>query len=199
MSRTRVGQGHDDRSLDDHDGLSRLEAIIRGYKRRYRPGVQNLRRFYSALPSLDSAIKNAGWAKTAHGKRHPHQTRLSGQALGAATAKLRSIRDGLQRCRNFDELLKLVRKTIGSIHGVGELMVYDTADRLGAHLGLEPERVYLHSGTRVGAKALGFSGSDSITPAELPEPLRALEPYELEDCLCIYKQLLGRQEAGATK
>ena len=95
----------------------------------------------------------------------------------------------------FGELYDLVRATIESVHGIGELMVYDTATRLGAHLDLMPDRVYLHAGTRAGAEVLGFSGRDTIRSKELPAPLQQLEPYELEDCLCIYKEHLdGRLE-----
>lgn len=82
-------------------------------------------------------------------------------------------------------------EAIGSIRGVGELLVYDTALRIGAKLELMPDRVYLHSGTRRGARSLGLPFKMRlISIAELPVPLRSLKQHEVEDCLCIFKDLL---------
>jgi hypothetical protein len=62
---------------------------------------------------------------------------------------------------------------------------------------LEPDRVYLHAGTRVGAKALvPCRGIDYLEPNQLPEPFHLLSPAEMEDCLCIYKEDLTRSRAG---
>ena len=57
--------------------------------------------------------------------------------------------------------------------------IADLSDRTGRdlHLGLEPERIYLHSGTREGAKVLGFTGRKTIEVHELPEELQVLEPH----------------------
>ena len=57
----------------------------------------------------------------------------------------------------------------------------------------EPDRVYLHSGTREGARALGLAAERSFLPMdELPPELRRLKPREVEDLLCIYKGELKR-------
>jgi len=73
----------------------------------------------------------------------------------------------------------------------GELTVYDTALRIGAYLRIEPEKVFLHRGTRDGAKALGFKGGKrSIRLDELPKAFHGLKPYQIEDCLCIYAKAL---------
>jgi hypothetical protein len=72
-----------------------------------------------------------------------------------------------------------------------KLTVYDISHRIGAYFGKAPERVYLHAGVRVGARALGIGG-DSFDPKILPKPFARLTPSEIEDCLCIYKdELLG--------
>ncbi len=69
-----------------------------------------------------------------------------------------------------------------------KLTVYDTAHRIGRYLGVEPNRVYLHAGTMEGAKALGFKGNRSfLMRRQLPKEFRTPKPYEIEDCLCIYK------------
>jgi hypothetical protein len=55
------------------------------------------------------------------------------------------------------ELHALIKRTIHSIGGLRELYTYDMALRIGAFLGLAPEFVYLHRGTRAGARALGLN------------------------------------------
>jgi hypothetical protein len=79
---------------------------------------------------------------------------------------------------------------------VGPLIIYDTAYRIGAKLGLEPRLVYLHCGTRKGALLLGLGkGRPYLRPEELQErneAFRFLRPYEIEDCLCIYKRDIER-------
>ena len=91
----------------------------------------------------------------------------------------------------------MVDTTIGTIPGVGSLMVYDTALRIGARLGALPKRVYLHRGTRVGARALHLDyRQPTLEVSELPMALRELPPHEIEDLLCIYESELSRLGAG---
>jgi len=72
---------------------------------------------------------------------------------------------------------------------VAALTVYDIAHRIGVHFGKEPRLVYLHAGTRIGARALKIGG-DSFDPGILPRAFSRLAPFEIEDCLCIYKDEL---------
>jgi hypothetical protein len=72
---------------------------------------------------------------------------------------------------------------IRPIPGIGELAVYDTALRIGARLGLEPAKVYLHAGTRAGAKALGLAyGGRTIELAELPADYGPLPAERSRTC-----------------
>jgi hypothetical protein len=81
--------------------------------------------------------------------------------------------------------------TAATIWKHSELTVYDTAQRIGAYLGIKPDRIYLHAGARAGARALGLRGrAESILRQDLPREFQRLEPYEAEDCLCIYKDHL---------
>lgn len=62
---------------------------------------------------------------------------------------------------------------------------------------MEPERVYIHAGTRAGARALGlYRRQEYLEPEELPEPFQRLRPAEVEDCLCIYKSDLLNAPSG---
>jgi hypothetical protein len=81
----------------------------------------------------------------------------------------------------------------------GELTVYDAALRIGTYreLKLEPKEIYLHAGTRKGAKTLGFKGRRrSIRLDELPKAFYRLKPYQIEDCLCIYAKVLKHLGVG---
>jgi hypothetical protein len=86
---------------------------------------------------------------------------------------------------DFDALHEIVKREIGSVHGIGALTVYDIAHRIGAYLGKSPKMVYLHRGTKEGAAILGFRG-ESLDPTQLPSAFSRLTPAEIEDCLCIY-------------
>src|SRR2546426_21264 len=122
-----------------------------------------------------------------------HQRRIPRAVLRRSAARLLDRLTELKRARSFEQLHNVVDATIARIHGIGELTVYDTALRIAAHRGLEPKRVYLHAGTREGAKTLGISRDRKwVLPGKLPRAFRRLRPIEIEDCLCIYKAELRR-------
>jgi hypothetical protein len=105
---------------------------------------------------------------------------------------LQDAAEKIRSCENFADLHELVRREIGRIAGIGRLTVYDVATRIGAHLRLAPERVYLHAGTAEGAKSLGIDAGESVSRSALPGAFRRLSAYEIEDCLCRYKRQLAR-------
>jgi len=180
--------------------LRSLAEVVEDYRAHHRHHNTGERRWFQLQRSFREAIHRAGRAEGPGGKRLSHQRRLSRETLRRCEATLLSAERDLQRARAFDELYALVERLIADIHGVGELMVYDTAIRLGAKLGLEPREIYLHAGTRQGAKALGFDGrARSIRRASLPEVLRNLPASELEDIFCIYCDDLGRLAKSGMK
>ena len=121
-----------------------------------------------------------------NGKRHSHQRRIPSALLREIDRRLQTVASDLAGTQDFSALLGIVEREIGQIHGVGELTVYDVAHRVGAFLGKAPALVYLHRGTREGARHLGFMGK-AIDPRMLPPAFNKLTPAEVEDCLCIYK------------
>jgi hypothetical protein len=142
-------------------------------------------------PNPLAAIRLAALCELKSGKRHDHQRRTPKWFLEQVETKLQAIRRKLSNAADFDALHRLVEQEIGSIKGIGALTVYDISHRIGAYFGKAPERVYLHAGVRVGARALGIGG-DSFHPKILPKLFARLAPSEIEDCLCIYKkELLG--------
>ena len=166
-----------------------LEAIIAHYLANYSDNADRELRFYQRRRTLDDALQKAALARLPGNKRAHHQRRLSASTLNAAWKVLKQC--DFDACDDFHDLFCLIDETVRPIDGIGELYVYDTALRIGAFLRLTPNRVYLHAGVRVGARALGFSGGDYILPADLPSELSVLKPHQIEDCLCIYKCELG--------
>jgi len=171
-----------------------MKDIARDYVREYRTRAERELAYFKLLRTDEKAISRAALCLLPSGKRHSHQRRIPKSVLAEAERRLVENTANLRRARSFDELQTLVAHLIGPIRGIGELSVYDISQRIGSRFDLEPERVYLHSGTRVGARALGFDGRrTSIEIAELPEGLtEELRPRELEDLLCIYKDALAK-------
>lgn len=170
--------------------LHSIAAIVREYIHRHRPKTTRELRYFRSLQSLDEAIMQAGLARRPDGRRWSHQRRIPPTVLEKATRKLRRAKLG--SARSFAELIARVSTAARGVHGIGELYVYDTALRLGGHLRLLPREVYLHAGTRRGARALGLDHrSESVSLNELPAALRRLRPHEIEDLLCIYKDWLA--------
>ncbi|MEH2391926.1 MAG: hypothetical protein V7K21_09795 [Nostoc sp.] len=101
---------------------------------------------------------------------------------------LPTMTNSFQQCRTFDQIHELVKTRLHKVCGIGELYVYDTSFRIGAKLTLFPEKVYLHRGVRKGASALSLDiAGHAIEMDTLPDELKHLPPYEVEDILCIYK------------
>ena len=172
-----------------------LAAIVQDYIRRHRHKTIRELRYFRNLRSMEGAITEAGLARRPDGKRWSHQRRIPRGVLETATSRLR--RANLRSARSFADLIARVNTAVRPVHGIGELYVYDTALRLGGHLRLLPREVYLHAGTRRGARALGLDHSSaSVSPSQLPAALRRLRPHEVEDVLCIYKDWL-RSRHGA--
>ncbi len=181
------------------DGAPALPVLVRSYIRHNRPKLLDQLRYFERLPSLECAVETAAIAKDSRGKRLHHQRRLTRSALTYAKENLLSSLPRIRNCRSFDQLHQLVDKSVCEIRGLGELYVYDTSIRVGAHLNLWPEQVYLHAGARKGAKALGFSGGVSrVKPRDMPVAIQELKPHEIEDFLCIYKLELAKLRTGGT-
>jgi hypothetical protein len=174
--------------------LMTVSEIVADYIREYRANARDKMRFYEIQRSPAKAIEKAALCVLPSGKRHPHQHRISGAVLELAEARLQEVQGQLKRAKNFDALHRIIAERIGSIPGIGALTVYDIAHRIGAFFRIYPELVYLHAGTRKGASFWGIKG-DAFDPGILPKPFLRLLPYEIEDCLCIYKKDFGIEEA----
>jgi hypothetical protein len=180
--------------------FSQLNKIPAHYARHYRRDAERELAYFRRLRTDQDVISRAALAQLPTGKRHSHQRRLPDVALEESRRRLLKNLPSLREAESFDELFEMVDRIIGPIYRIGELAIYDTSLRVGARFGLEPTKVYLHAGTRKGAKALGLDWKkDALEMAELPVELQMLTAREAEDVLCIYKDDFNDHGLGARK
>jgi hypothetical protein len=182
----RRSKGSTNCGRKDDEPLWTYEDVVMDYRNQYRPNHEHEREYYASRPSLEEAVDNAARAKNSEGKRSSHQRRLKQVVLDRARRRLMAC--DFRACKSFDEIFDLVSDAVHGIHGIGPLTIYDTALKIGSFLDRHPARVYLHSGTRIGARALlDVRGRETIELSEVPKAFRVLPPRQIEDCLCIYK------------
>jgi hypothetical protein len=172
--------------------MAALKDIVAAYVRDHRPRAARELRWFAIQRTFANAVTLAAVAQGPSGKRLSHQRRIPFRVLAACRTRLLGEAKKLSQSGSFEELHKRVHSIVGGIRGIGELYVYDTALRIGAKLGLEPTVVFMHAGTRTGARNLGIATSRETVPIpEVPRALRLLKPREIEDILCIYKSQLA--------
>ena len=176
-----------------NENVDSLEEIVGDYTHRFRDDhASELSDFADADEPAVEVIARAARARLRSGEKLSHQRRISIDVLDRSADRLTGNVGHLVQSSDFEVLHERVAALIGDIRGIGDLAVYDTALRIGARLGLTPGRVYLHSGTRIGARRLGLrSDVASLSVDEVPLQLRQLTPREIEDVLCIYKDVFS--------
>jgi hypothetical protein len=176
-----------------------LPAIVRHYASNFRDKARNELAFFKKAPTFRDAIGAAARSEIydddkQRWKRLSHQSRITKAAIRRATTALLGAADWLDECADFDQLLAEVERAIADIPGIGELYVYDVTLRIAAWKDLSPDKVYLHCGTRDGAKALGLDVRGKVIERSLlPPALRKLPATDLENMLCIYKSSFRRK------
>lgn len=165
-----------------------LAALVEKYRRCYLPGLQATLASCRPPSPLASVIK-AACVMTPGARKHSHQYRIPRDVLHTVGEGLLERQRQLRGCGSFEELLDTVEGA-GS-KGFGRLAVYDTALRIGACIGQLPKRVYLHAGTRKGCETLlgreATRGNMSLSKEDFPDEVQTLEPHEIEDFMCIFK------------
>jgi hypothetical protein len=169
--------------------MSLLSDIRDDYILHFRPKAKAEARHY-AQGSDGERIRRAALAKNSAGLKHKHQWRIPLAALEEFSGRLANRLLDITQAKSFAELLAILESE--RVEGIAELTIYDTAIRIGRGQDLEPIEVYLHAGTRKGAKNLRLNvRRPSIPRIEFPADFYGLTAAELEDLLCIYARYLG--------
>ncbi len=130
--------------------------------------------------------KLIGWAITSEGKTHPHQCQVEKTAKANLELFILNNFEELSKVIKFHDLYKMVNK----IKGIGPLAADDASIRVGACIGLVPDKVYLHQGAREGARNLlrdKMKNKRYLKVKDFPVELHSLTPAQLENFLCMYK------------
>tara|TARA_R110000737_G_scaffold254346_1_gene263718 strand:- start:1897 stop:2565 length:669 start_codon:yes stop_codon:yes gene_type:complete len=171
--------------------------------------------YYQQLPDLKSAIIDACSAKFKilyEGRefilKHTHQEEFKDSdgntrgvkniILSSMASKLISKENELIEAQSFEEVYELVKSI--KVTGFGELSNYDAAVRISSYLDFKPTDIYLHAGTRIGAKHLedkGLLPEGSLLETKLPldifpQPIQELDAIQIENFLCSFKESLKK-------
>lgn len=185
--------------------MKTLFELVEIYNRNHaRNEDWKLSDFKNSLKSLEEQIKDAIWGREPRTNTDKHQFRIPKKTLEEMVGILQdpAIVNEIKRCKSFDDIFTIVY--VSRIKNFGSLAVYDTSVRLGAIFGYYPTVVYLHQGALEGAhqllgkylvetKSKYFCGNldyPYVSRDILPEPLNKLEPYHIENFLCINKNKL---------
>jgi hypothetical protein len=173
-----------------------MKSLIREYLRDYFPSNDN--DWFDLVKSkktLTEQIETAVLSLNSEGKMHGHQRRVGLRRLKAYAESLLStenvdrLRKAL-RTKRFHNVYSILRDETKNHYMVSSLTAYDVAQRLCGAYGIEPEFIYLHTGTTVGAKILNIkiSGKEYLQMNDLPSWISStLTAADVENFLCIYK------------
>lgn len=172
-----------------------MKDIISDYFSKHHQGSLIEKNFFESRRTLQEAISYAALARDEESK-FSHQYRVQNQSLEESRSRLLRAAYRIQACQTFHELYMLVESLILPVPGIGALTVYDTALRIGFWMRLEPEYIYLHAGTREGARNLGLPvNSAYLEMHQIPKALRNLTPDQIESIFCIYKNSFSSKAA----
>lgn len=193
---------------DAVDRKKNLENLIAEYKSKHSCSLDAELAYYRKPKSLNIVLHSAARAEFSEGKRHPHQYRLpAGENLyHLVYPKLREQASSFETANSFDEVHEITKRAILDLPRIGPLMVYDTALRIGANLGFEPKKVYLHAGAKQGAKIF----FKVFLKEELPINIQSIEkerflgldelsPDDVENFLCIMKGSFSGANGGHSR
>jgi signal recognition particle subunit SEC65 len=178
-----------------------LEKLVKDYLSNYKDHLGSELDYFADSSDIEEAIYRAASLGDEDDRCFDHQRRIKKKAKDHIQKVLPNIMKELSsrhKKSTFQDLYELVRKTIAH-PGIGELTVYDIAKRIGAKIKVMPDIVYLHCGALDGAHSLnrimkGVLSEDikkrRLPMKSLPEELKVLEPYQVENFLCNFKKKL---------
>jgi hypothetical protein len=172
----------------------KAQAALNNYRKRIKKNPDTWLLHCKNQKSLSDAIQCSVMSENHQGKRNSHQYRLKKENLEVFAEHLKTQEERLSKAESFDIIFKLVENIGTKDEGIGEMLIYDTAERIGHYLNILPDKIYLHAGAREGAeKLLGKRIQEKFIKRDiLPEPLKSCELTctDIESLLCVYKDKL---------
>src|SRR5690554_2679896 len=103
-----------------------------------------------AIKSLKNLSEVIKFATNRENLFNTHTRGISQSLFNEFANELLKLEIEINKAQNFHELIKIVRS--GKVRGIGDLNIYDIAIIIGKFRKLYPEMIYLHAGTKEGAK-----------------------------------------------
>ncbi|MCZ2845233.1 MAG: hypothetical protein O2U61_01845 [Candidatus Bathyarchaeota archaeon] len=182
--------------------MNNLDELLRIYNRNYAgPEDWNLSDYRNHVKSIEQLVVDADLGIGPRVNRDKHQFRIPKKVLEEMAKNISdpTIIEEIKKCKCFDDIFTVIYEL--RIPNFGPLAVYDTALRIGAIFGYYPKVIYLHQGALEGA--INLIGKEKIETYAahflenldypyissdiLPNPVSDMEPYHIENFLCINK------------
>ena len=169
--------------------IPKLERIIKHYKLKSKKQIDSLILFTMAQKTLKEAIDIAANSTDENNKLHFHQRRVEKIELNSFAERLTLKENDINSAKFFDEIYDIINSEKNQY--ITELTVYDVSQRIGAFKHIYSDKIYLQSGTKVGAEnLLGKLGDVKFLVREdLPTPFQRPEftLADIEEILFQYK------------
>jgi hypothetical protein len=169
--------------------IPKLERVIKHYKLKSRKQIDSHILFSMAQNTLKETIEVAASSIDETNKTHFHQRRVEKSELKNFAGRLILRITDIESAKIFDEIYEIINSEKNQY--ITELTVYDVAQRIGAFKNIYADKIYLQSGTRVGAEnLLGNLGDRKFLMREdLPSPFQRTDftLEDIEDMLFQYK------------
>ncbi len=143
---------------------------------------------------FEKIVDNAFYPEVG-GKKDSHQYHIKKEPYEIYRERVKALKNEILNAKNFDEILELItfdNKFYEHIKGIDGLTEYDIAFRIGRCLGKCPDKIYMHTGTKVGAEKLK---SQKISAKYLSREDLAEYDYfadtpicQIENFLCVCKE-----------
>lgn len=169
--------------------IPKLERIIKHYKLKSKKQIDSLILFSMAQKSLKEAIEVAAKSVDEHNKVHFHQRRVERPELISFSERLILREAAINSANIFDDIFEIINSEKNEY--ISELTVYDVAQRIGAFKNIYSDKIYLQSGTKIGAENLlgRLENSKFLMREDLPSPFQRPDftIADIEEILFQYK------------
>jgi hypothetical protein len=169
--------------------IPKLERIIKHYKLKSKKQIDSLVLFCMAQKTLQEAIEVAAKSFDENNKVHFHQRRVEKSELNSFATRLILRETDIDLAKTFDELYDIINAEKNQY--ITELTIYDVTQRIGAFKNVYPDKIYLQSGTKIGAEnLLGKLGNvNFLMRQDLPSPFQRPDftLADIEEILFQYK------------
>jgi len=164
-----------------------MKQIVSTYKKIYLPAAHAEWRWFASAKNIKEAIARAVSSELNEDGNYmsSHQRRIGRAKLAKAAIYFGRMAEEYASATNFEQVYAITKSVSTPKElRIGELAKYDFSTRVSAFLNLKPESVYLHAGTRTGARNLGYLHENEIIIAQYRRAL-TLHKSAVRDCTAL--------------